>query len=164
VQTGDQLLSLDGVRPKDANEAISMIRKHAPGEKMKWYCGGNRRRLRPWRLWGARDVNGGMKAAYYDCSPGGEDLIGWHVNRGKDEAADFFPAAKFREQFTARDVIQQVLAKGDVTAALLAANEATDARRRPPWRWKRWSRRWPRRRSNWRSGAPEAKSPFPRTH
>ena len=51
-----------------------------------------------------------MPEGYYDCSLGAEDLIGWHVNRGKNEAADFFPAAKFREQFYRPAVIQQVLA------------------------------------------------------
>jgi WD40 repeat protein len=28
---------------------------------------------------------------YYDASPGGEDLIGWHINNRKDKEADFFP-------------------------------------------------------------------------
>ena len=32
-------------------------------------------------------------SGYYMASPGGEDLIGWHVNRGWDQAADFFPAS-----------------------------------------------------------------------
>ncbi len=35
---------------------------------------------------------------YYDASPGGEDLIGWHINNGKDKAADFFPASRFRKE------------------------------------------------------------------
>ncbi|MEI6208825.1 MAG: caspase family protein [Desulfuromonadales bacterium] len=34
---------------------------------------------------------------YYDASPGGEDLIGWHINNGKDKEADFFPASRFRK-------------------------------------------------------------------
>jgi len=29
-------------------------------------------------------------SGYYDASPGGEDFIGWQVNKGKDKAADFF--------------------------------------------------------------------------
>ena len=33
---------------------------------------------------------------YYMASAGGEDLIGWHVNRGWDQEADFFPASQFR--------------------------------------------------------------------
>ena len=31
----------------------------------------------------------------YDCSAGGEGLFGWHVNRGKDRAADFLPGSHF---------------------------------------------------------------------
>lgn len=32
---------------------------------------------------------------YYMCSPHGDDLIGWHLNNGKDGAADFYTAAQF---------------------------------------------------------------------
>jgi hypothetical protein len=33
---------------------------------------------------------------YYDASsPAAERLIGWHVNRGPDEAADFYPVETF---------------------------------------------------------------------
>jgi ABC-type Fe3+ transport system substrate-binding protein/WD40 repeat protein len=51
---------------------------------------------------------------YYDCSPGGEDLFGWHVNRGKEMAADFFPAsggsaARFRSQFHCPEVVSRAL-------------------------------------------------------
>jgi len=36
---------------------------------------------------------------YYDASVGGDELIGWHINRGADKGADFFPAAQFRDRF-----------------------------------------------------------------
>ena len=48
-------------------------------------------------------------SGYYMASPGGEDLIGWHVNRGWDQAADFFPASRFRERFSRPDVVQKIL-------------------------------------------------------
>jgi WD40 repeat protein len=63
---------------------------------------------------------------YYDCSAGGEDLIGWHVNRGQEHEADFFPASKFREQFYRPDVIQRVLSTRDVNEALAQANAEID--------------------------------------
>ena len=44
-----------------------------------------------WVLW--------TPEGYYTASPGGEDLIGWHVNRGPDQAADFYPAETFRSTF-----------------------------------------------------------------
>ncbi len=74
-----------------------------------------------WVLW--------TPEGYYDCSPGGEELIGWHVNNGKDAAADFFPAARFRETKYRPDVIAKVLDTLDTKEALRAANEESGRRR-----------------------------------
>jgi hypothetical protein len=60
---------------------------------------------------------------YYMASPGGEDLIGWHVNRGWDEAADFFPASRFRERFSRPDIVGLVLETLDEDAAIKKANQ-----------------------------------------
>ena len=49
-----------------------------------------------WVLW--------TPSGYYDASAGAEELIGWHLNRGQDEAADFFPASRFRARFYRPDV------------------------------------------------------------
>ena len=46
---------------------------------------------------------------YYMASPGGEDLIGWHVNRGWEQEADFFPASRFRDRFSRPDIVRLVL-------------------------------------------------------
>ena len=46
---------------------------------------------------------------YYVASPGAEDLIGWHVNNGKDRAADFFSASRFRDAFYRPDIVTRVL-------------------------------------------------------
>jgi hypothetical protein len=59
---------------------------------------------------------------YYAASPGSEDLIGWHVNRGWNHAADFFPASRFRDQFNRIDVIRRVLADLDEDKAIAEAN------------------------------------------
>lgn len=67
-----------------------------------------------WVLW--------TPEGYYDASPGGEDLIGWHVNNGKNQAADFFPAAKFRAIFYRPDIIAKVLDTLDEGEALRLAN------------------------------------------
>ncbi|MGP0092645.1 MAG: tetratricopeptide repeat protein [Xanthobacteraceae bacterium] len=48
-------------------------------------------------------------SGYYMASPGGEDMIGWQVNRGWDKAADFFPVSRFRDQFYRPDIVQAVL-------------------------------------------------------
>lgn len=62
-------------------------------------------------------------AGYYDASPGAEELIGWHVNNGLDQAADFFPVAQFRETYYRPDVIAKVLQTGDEARALELANQ-----------------------------------------
>ncbi len=67
-----------------------------------------------WVLW--------SPSGYYDCSPGGEDLIGWHVNNGGDRAADFFAASRFRNTFYRPDVIAKVLQTRDEAEALRLAD------------------------------------------
>lgn len=67
-------------------------------------------------------------SGYYDASPGAEDLIGWHVNRGKDHEADFFPASRFRERFFRPDVLTKVLETQDEAEAVRLANEASGRR------------------------------------
>ncbi|HEY3329363.1 MAG TPA: caspase family protein [Capsulimonadaceae bacterium] len=61
-------------------------------------------------------------SGYYDCSPGGEDLIGWQVNRGKDHSADFFPASRFRDQFYRPDVIAKAITALDEKVAVSQAD------------------------------------------
>jgi WD40 repeat protein len=67
-----------------------------------------------WVLW--------TPSGYFDASPGGDDLIGWHVNRGKDQAADFYPAAQFHNTYYRPDVVAKVLETLDEGAAVRAAN------------------------------------------
>ena len=70
-----------------------------------------------WVLW--------TPSGYYDASPGGEDFIGWHVNNGKDQAADFFPASRFRSTYHRPHVLDRVLKTLDEASALQQANEAS---------------------------------------
>jgi WD40 repeat protein len=68
---------------------------------------------RRWVLW--------TPEGYYDAAPGAEDLIGWHVNRGFDHEADFFPASRFRDRFYKPEVTSAVLRTLDIDAALKEA-------------------------------------------
>ena len=61
-------------------------------------------------------------SGYYHASPGGEDLIGWHLNQGKDREADFFPASRFRSTYLRPDVIDRILVRADETEAVRLAN------------------------------------------
>jgi WD40 repeat protein len=67
-----------------------------------------------WILW--------TPSGYYDASPGGEDFIGWHVNNGREKAADFFPASRFRSTYYRPDVIDRVVKTLDEQEALRMAN------------------------------------------
>ncbi len=67
-------------------------------------------------------------SGYFAASPGGEGLIGWHVNRGADRPADFFPAQQFRSRFYRPDVVTRVLATLDETEALRQADAVSGAR------------------------------------
>lgn len=68
-----------------------------------------------WVLW--------TPSGYYDASPGAEDLIAWHVNNGRDAAADFFPVGLFRDTYYRPDVISKILKTGDESLAVKLANE-----------------------------------------
>ncbi len=74
-----------------------------------------------WILW--------TPSGYYDASPGAEDLIGWHVNSGKDRVADFFPASKFRDRFYRPDVIVKMLDTLDENESVRLADAQSGRKR-----------------------------------
>lgn len=80
-------------------------------EQLAFYPHPDRKR---WVLW--------SPSGFFDASPGAESLIGWHVNRGRDQAADFFPAAQFRTKFYRPDVIAALLDTADEVQALARAD------------------------------------------
>ncbi len=68
-------------------------------------------------------------SGYYDASPGegtaaGESLFGWAVNRGPDQADDFYSAARFKDRFRRPDVIDRVLTTLDEAEAVAQADAA----------------------------------------
>lgn len=67
-----------------------------------------------WILW--------TPTGYYAASPGGEDLIGWNINRGEAMAPDFFPASRLRDTYYRPDIVQKVLATLDPEEAVKSAN------------------------------------------
>lgn len=54
-----------------------------------------------WILW--------TPSGYYDASAGGDDLVGWHINNGMEQAADFFPVSRFRANYYRPDVVAKIL-------------------------------------------------------
>jgi WD40 repeat protein len=80
---------------------------------MRWYRAGDGKELlalfvspdqRRWIAW--------MPSGYYACSVGGEELLGWQLNRGEDKAADFFPASQFRETYYKPELVRLALGFG----------------------------------------------------
>ncbi|MDD5059282.1 MAG: SUMF1/EgtB/PvdO family nonheme iron enzyme [Sideroxydans sp.] len=67
-------------------------------------------------------------SGYFEASPGAEDFIGWHVNRGKDHAPDFFPASRFRDRFNRPDILAKVLETQDEAKAISLANAESGRR------------------------------------
>jgi WD40 repeat protein len=63
---------------------------------------------------------------YYTASPGGESLIGWHVNRDWEETSDFFPVDRFRDRFYRPDVVLQALATLDEDKAIAEADRLAE--------------------------------------
>jgi hypothetical protein len=63
-------------------------------------------------------------AGYYAASPGGENLMGWHVNHGAEKMASFYAAAQFHKSLYRPDVIKLLLEAGSVEKALEIADAA----------------------------------------
>jgi len=68
-----------------------------------------------WVLW--------TPSGYYDSSPGAEELIGWHMNNGREAAADFFPVSRFRSTYYRPDVVARTLETLDEAEAIKLANK-----------------------------------------
>ncbi|MFN8706303.1 MAG: caspase family protein, partial [Planctomyces sp.] len=69
-----------------------------------------------WIIWTPR--------GYFDCSPGADQLIGWHVNRGPAKSAEFFRVQQFRKSLYRPDIIDRIIELGDVDAAEHQADSA----------------------------------------
>lgn len=61
-----------------------------------------------WVLW--------TPEGFFDHSPGGEELIGWHLNQGKDKEALFFRASKLYKEFYRPDLVTASFEGKDLSA------------------------------------------------
>jgi hypothetical protein len=59
---------------------------------------------------------------YYAASPGGEKLMGWHLNNGAEKLSTFHPAERFRKVLYRPDVLRRLLRLGSLEAALSSAD------------------------------------------
>jgi WD40 repeat protein len=58
---------------------------------------------------------------YYTSSVGGDRYVGWHVNRGADQAAKYFSVAQFRKEFYKPEAVYERLRARDSRRAILSA-------------------------------------------
>ena len=70
---------------------------------------------RRWLAWSPR--------GYYDASPGADNLAGWHLNRGADAAAAFYPLSRFASRFYRPEVVTAIIRHADVEMALAEAGK-----------------------------------------
>jgi len=61
-------------------------------------------------------------SGHYDASVGAEEFLGWHVNRGPAEAADFFPVSRLRSMFYRPEVVAGVIRTADIGQAVKLAS------------------------------------------
>jgi WD40 repeat protein len=69
-----------------------------------------------WVLW--------TPSGYYAAAVGAEELVGWHVNQGPEQASDFFPISRFRDRFYRPDIVARILSTLDEATALAQADSA----------------------------------------
>jgi WD40 repeat protein len=71
---------------------------------------------REWVMW--------TPQGYYVSSPGGDALVGWHINRGPDKAADFVTARQLRWHFYRPDIVDEAIRRASAEEAVKAAGAA----------------------------------------
>jgi WD40 repeat protein len=60
---------------------------------------------------------------YYTASVNGDKYVGWHINRGEDKSALYYPASRFSKQFYSRDIVARYLeTRGDIDEAIRLVN------------------------------------------
>jgi WD40 repeat protein len=141
VQVGDRMITFDGKTISEIENLMMLGQwEYKPGQQVPMVMERNGQRYnynmtlidgpdlvqpllhvfvtadREWIIW--------TQQGYYDASPGADRLIGWHVNRGPDRAADFHAVQQFRKQLYRPDIIDQVIQLGNVEQAIAAANAA----------------------------------------
>lgn len=79
-----------------------------------------------WVLW--------TPEGFFDHSPGAEDLIGFHLNQGKDKAAEFIPVSKLYNQFYRPDLVTASFEGKDISgfAKAIDINRILSSKTLPP--------------------------------
>ncbi|MFZ4592888.1 MAG: PDZ domain-containing protein [Verrucomicrobiaceae bacterium] len=125
LQPGDKLLTLDDLRPTTTEEATAYIKARDPGTtlRVRYQRNGEEKEVSVVLVVNP-DAPLNITGNYYDASPGGEELLGWHINQGKDQAPQWVELGRFRDIAYRPDVIDRLLDTWDVGEALRLADAA----------------------------------------
>lgn len=74
---------------------------------------------------------------YYMSSPNGDTMVGWQINKGSDQTADYVTAKQLRTHFYRPDIVQRAIFLASATNAVAEARSAELSlsdllKRRPP--------------------------------
>lgn len=68
---------------------------------------------------------------YYTASVNGDRYVGWHINRGEDRSALYYPASRFSKQFYSPEVVARYLQTGgDIDEAIRLVNAKRPRKKR----------------------------------
>ncbi len=115
------------VRAAHASEDGRLVVTAQSDGTMRWWRGSDGQTLATlyvasdgrWVVW--------TPSGHFDASPGADRLLGWSVNRGPDEPAEFHSIGRFRDRFNRPDVIDRVFATLDVGTAVRDSDRAREA-------------------------------------
>ena len=84
-----------------------------------------------WVLW--------TPQGYYASSPNGDRIVGWQINKGPDQAAEYVTASQLRHQFYRPDIVERAIVLGSAIKALeemgrsrAGSFQLSDLSKRPP--------------------------------
>jgi hypothetical protein len=91
------------------NGTIQWFRMEDGKKLLSFFPHNDRKR---WVVW--------TEGGYYDASENADELIGWHVNRGADQEALFYPLARFFEKYYRPEVIDGVMIALDTDMRIIS--------------------------------------------
>lgn len=63
------------------------------------------------------------QSGFYDCSANGENIIGWQINQGDEQAAAYYPASRVGKSLNRKTIIHHLLDDGSEAKAILLADK-----------------------------------------
>lgn len=147
IRVGDIVVSVDGNTFDSTEDLVAYSRTTSPGDSITYRVSRSGEELnfsmtikemivpqtrvgplanlfvardREWVCW--------LPSGHYHASAGGEKYIGWHINRGLNKVADYFPSYVFRDQFHHPELVKRTILLGDFDRALaeVGAKRAAD--------------------------------------